>query len=348
MPVTDRNILSSAVCAAALCAAGVFAAPACAQEATLRFNRWVPPTHHFHARTMVGWAERVEKATQGRVKVEFTPASLGAPARQFELAQTGVADVTAGNQSYTADRFVASRVAELPFMGESAEAQSVAHWRVQSQYLAKADEFKGTRLITVFNNGPYQIFSAKKPITQLADMRSMKMRATPGMPTDVSTALGVVPVNSPITEAYEMLSRGIVDGTFLPSDSIRSFQMEKVLGYQTRIPLGLMGSAFFVVMNEAKWNALSKANQDAITGVSGEAFAREAGRIWDDQNRIADEQFAKSGMKTIEASDSFKKELRDRLVNIDDSWVKDVASRGVDGKAALVMFRKEAAGYRPK
>src|SRR4051812_39403022 len=101
--------MKTSVAVAALAASTAFAclSPASAQEATtLRFNRWVPVTHHFHARILVGWAERVEKATQGKVKVEFTPASLGAPPRQFDLAVTGVADVTSGNQSYTPERFV--------------------------------------------------------------------------------------------------------------------------------------------------------------------------------------------------------------------------------------------------
>ena len=88
----------------------------------------------------------------------------------------------------------------------------------------------------------------------------------------------MVPIGAPVTEAYDMLSRGIIDGTFLPPDSIRSFNMNKFLNYQTKVPLGLNNAAFFVVMNEAKWNSLSKADQDAIMSVSGENFAREAGR----------------------------------------------------------------------
>lgn len=328
--------------------AAAFCSTAGAQEATLRFNRWVPPTHHFHARIMIGWAERVHKATDSRVKIEFTPASLGAPARQFDLALTGVADVTAGNQTYTAERFVLSRVAELPFLGNNAEALSVAHWRVQEKFLSKADEYKGTKLITVFNNGPYNIFTAKRAIASVADLKGLKMRANAGTPTEVATALGVVPVSGPITEAYESLSRGIVDGTFLPPDSIRSFQMDKVLAHQVKIPDGLFNAAFFVVMNEAKWNALSRANQDAIMSVSGEQFAREAGRIWDDQDRIANEQFAGSGMKIGTADDAMQRELRQRLGEIDRGWIKQADSRGVDGRAALEMYRREAANYRPR
>lgn len=334
----------------ASCAIGILSAvgaAAQAPEAVLRFNRWVPPTHHFHARIMAPWAERVEKATGGRIKIEFTAASLGAPPRQFDLAATGVADITAGNQTYTPERFVASRIAELPFLGDSAEALSVAQWRVHEKYLAKANEYRGTQLLTVFNNGPYQIFTTKKRIEAVDDLRNLKFRAAGGTPTEIAKALEVVPVGAPITEAYEMLSRGIVDGTFLPPDSIRSFRMDKFLEHQTRIPRGLFNAAFFVVMNEKKWAALSKDNQAAILSLSGEAFAREAGRIWDDQDRLANAEFAKSGMKIAAASPAFMAELTKRLAPIEEAWIREAAKRGVDGRAALDMFRREAASYKP-
>ncbi|MGH7002583.1 MAG: TRAP transporter substrate-binding protein [Alphaproteobacteria bacterium] len=317
-----------------------------APEVTLRFNRWVPPTHHFHARIMAPWAERVEKASQGRIKIEFTAASLGAPPRQFDLAATGVADITAGNQTYTPERFVASRVAELPFIGDTAESLSVAQWRVHGKYLAGANEYKGTRLLTVFNNGPYQIFTAKKPIVNAGDLKSLKMRAAGGMPTDITKALDVVPVATPITEAYEALSRGIVEGTFLPPDSVRSFQLDKFLEHQIKIPRGLFNAAFFVAVNEKKFAVLSDANQAAVLSVSGEAFARTAGRIWDDQDRIANEQFAKSGMKITTASDSLMSELSKRLAHIEDTWIKEASARGIDARGALDMFRREAAAYK--
>jgi len=341
--IASAKIFTIAVLAAAC---GVMTSAAVAQEATLRFNRWVPPTHHFHARIMAGWAERVEKATAGRVKVEFTAASLGAPPRQFDLAATGVADVTAGNQTYTPERFVLTRLAELPFLGDSGEALSVAQWRVHQKYFVQANEYKGTKLITVFNNGPYQIFSAKVPVESVADIKGLKMRAAGGTPTDIAAALGAVPIGAPITEAYDMLSRGIVDGTFLPPDSIASFKLDKFLLHQTKVPRGLFNAAFFVVVNEAKWNSLSQANRDAIESVSGEAFAREAGRIWDDQDRMANEQFAKSGMKIGTASPAMMTELTSRLEKVESEWIKLAEGKGVDGKAALKMFRDEAAAYR--
>jgi len=174
----------------------------------------------------------------------------------------------------------------------------------------------------------------------------MKMRVTPGVGTDVAGALGAVQVNAPITEVYEMLTRGIADGAFLSPDSARSFQLDKSLKFQTRVPGGLYNSAFFLVMNEGKWNALPKPVQDAIMSVSGEAMSREAGRIWDDQQGMANAAFLTSGMKTVAFSAAELEDIKQRLAPLEDAWVKQAAERGVDGRAALAALRSEAAAYK--
>jgi TRAP-type C4-dicarboxylate transport system substrate-binding protein len=329
--------------------AGLAASAAQAQQApevVLRFNRWVPPTHHFHTRICVGWAEAVEKATNGRVKVEFTPASLGAPNRQFDLAETGVADVTASNQSYSPQRFPLARVAELPLLGDSAEAMSVAQWRVHEKYLAKGNEYKGTKLLGLFNNGPSDLFTTKKDVKGIADMRGMKIRSNAGIGTEVSAALGIVQVTGPITEAYEMLSRGIADGTLVSQDTVRSFQLDRVIEHRATIPGGFYNAAFFLVMNQAKWDSLSKQNQDAIMSVSGEPFARMAGRIWDEQDKMALDSFIKNGMKTHTLSGATLEEVRAKLAPVDETWIKEAEAKGVDGRAALKMLRDEIAKYK--
>ncbi len=113
-----------------------------------------------------------------------------------------------------------------------------------------------------------------------------------------------------------------------------------------KIPRGLFNAAFFVVINEKKFAALSSANQAAMLSVSGEIFARTAGQIWDDQDRIANEQFAKSGMKISTASAALLDDLTKRLAHIEDAWLKEAGARGIEAAAALEMFRREAANYK--
>jgi TRAP-type C4-dicarboxylate transport system substrate-binding protein len=180
----------------------------------------------------------------------------------------------------------------------------------------------------------------------VADLKGLKIRGTPGVGTDVANALEVVQVNAPITEVYDMLSRGVADGALLSPDSARSFQLDRSLRYETRVPGGLYNSAFFLVMNEAKWNSLPKEVQDEVMSVSGEAMSREAGRIWDDQQRMANEAFLKSGMKITTFSKAQLDDVKKRLAHMDEMWIKEAAQRGVDGRSALEMLRRETAAYK--
>ena len=57
---------SAALALLAAAAANLIPQPSAAQT-VLRFNVWVPPTHHTHVKMMMPWAADVEAATQGRV-----------------------------------------------------------------------------------------------------------------------------------------------------------------------------------------------------------------------------------------------------------------------------------------
>ena len=58
--------------------AGAFAALPAAAQTTLTYSSWVPPSHHLSV-WQVNWANTVEKATSGRVKVQLLPKHPSAP-----------------------------------------------------------------------------------------------------------------------------------------------------------------------------------------------------------------------------------------------------------------------------
>ena len=79
--------------AAGLALAAAAAAAAGAQTTTLRYNNWIPATHFIIKNGFVKYFEDVAKATEGRIKIELTAQSLGAPPRQMQLAIDGIADI---------------------------------------------------------------------------------------------------------------------------------------------------------------------------------------------------------------------------------------------------------------
>ena len=314
-------------------------------QTVMRFNWWVPPTHLISTKIMNVWAKQVEEGTQGRVKIEFTATSLGAPPRQFDLVKEGVADLAIGVHGYTPDRFVLPPVAELPFMSESGEALSVALWRTHQKFFAEKNEYQGVKLLGIMTHGPGMIWSVKAPIQSVADIKGLKVRAGGGLQNDIIASLGAAVVSAPAPQTFELLSRGVADATLFTNDAVGSMGLGKVLKYNTRIPGGIYNSTFFVVMNEAKFNALSPQDRAAIESVSGEAFARLAGRAWDDTDRevaatLKDNQI-------INAEGKFLADIRDGLKDFEAKWTADAkAKRGVDGAAALQFLKSQVAGYR--
>jgi TRAP-type C4-dicarboxylate transport system substrate-binding protein len=322
--------------------------PTHSQEVVLRFNRWVPPTHHTQTRIMEPWARQVSDATQGRVRIEFTPASLGAPPRQFDLAVEGIADVTFGNEDYTPARFQLTAVSQLPFLSDSAEALSVAFWRTHEKYFANANEHAGVKLLTQFVHGPGHVFTSSRPIAKLGDFSGLKLRTAGSVTADISKLLGAVPISAPATQAYELVSNGVVDGTYFHNDGLVSFRLERLLKHQTRFPGGLYNSSFFLVMNKAKWDRIAPADQRAIMAVSGESLARSAGKVWDDQDAIAAREMEKIGTAVTSASAQMIAETKAKLGELEQKWLAAAAAKKVDGAAALAFLRAEVAAYKAK
>ncbi|HRK87478.1 MAG TPA: ABC transporter substrate-binding protein, partial [Alcaligenes faecalis] len=99
-----------------------------AQNVTLRFSNWLPPTHPMVTEMLNPWAKDVEQATEGRVKIQVLP-PLGTPASHYDLVRNGVADMTIGVHSYTPERFKLTEMVELPMTAENAQVNSLAYWR---------------------------------------------------------------------------------------------------------------------------------------------------------------------------------------------------------------------------
>jgi TRAP-type C4-dicarboxylate transport system substrate-binding protein len=138
-----------------------------------------------------------------------------------------------------------------------------------------------------------------------------------------------------------LLSSGVADGTFFPLESIISFKLDQVVKYATLFPGGFYGSAFGFFMNEDKWNKLSKADQDAIMSVSGEAVARLAGKAWDATDRKAMEVMKQANINIQEASPELVKGVQERSKAVVDKWIADANARGVDGKKVYAEFHEE-------
>src|SRR5262247_1018476 len=336
--LSDTAFVGAAVLSGA--ALAVMSWPAAAQT-TLTMSSWVSPSHLLTKNVLAVWGEQVEKATNGRVKLQMLPKHPSAPPGTFDAVKDDLVDVSYVTASYTPARHVLPLLPELPGAGPTATINSIAYSRIYWKYLQQAGEYKGVKLLGVFTHGPGQMFNTKRPINKVEDLAGMKIRTGGGIAEQMARALGASAFVKPAPESYELLSSGVADGTFFPLESINSFKLGTVVKYATLFPGGFYGSAFGFFMNEDRWNTLAKEDQEAITSVSGEALARLAGKAWDAADRAAFEEMKKVGIQITEASPELIQGVKERAKVIEDDWVKHASAKGLDGAKVLVEFREE-------
>jgi TRAP-type C4-dicarboxylate transport system substrate-binding protein len=138
----------------------------------------------------------------------------------------------------------------------------------------------------------------------------------------------------PVTETYDALARGIVDGCLFPFEALQGFKIAEVV--KTVIMdygMSYMTSQF-VVMNKDKWNAISPEDQKAIEKIN-EVYIEKMGRAWVDLDKKAIE-FAKSkGVQFVPVSKEVQEDTARKMKPILDGYVKTTKAKGLPGDEAL-------------
>src|SRR5437763_16562782 len=240
--LTGTALAASAIVAAA--ALAVLSQPAAAQTTTLTMSSWVSPSHLLTKDVLAVWGQQVEKATNGRGKLQMLPKHPSAPPGTLDAVRDGLVDVSYVTASYTPARHVLPALAELPGGGATSVINSVAYSRIHWKYLQPIGEYKGVKLLGVFTHGPGQMFNTKRPINKVEDLAGMKIRTGGGVAEEMARALGASAFVKPAPEAYELLSAGGADGTFFPLEAIISFKLDSVIKYATLFTDGFYSSSF--------------------------------------------------------------------------------------------------------
>jgi TRAP-type C4-dicarboxylate transport system substrate-binding protein len=196
-------------------------------------------------------------------------------------------------------------------------------------------------VIGVFTHGPGQIYTVKTPVQSLADLQNMKVRVGGGIVNEYTRALGASPLLKPSSESFQMLQSGVADGIFFPNESVTGFKLTTLVRHGTLVPGGLYNTSFVMMMNEAKYNALPQADRDAIDKVSGEHFARLAGRMWDAADAAGLKDIKAAGIDVRTASPAFVAEAKAKVDPIEQAWYGEVKAKGLDGAALMREFRAE-------
>ena len=336
--------MKSATAALLACAiasiATTVSAPSRAQTKIL-FSSFAPPTQMMNQRVFPFWIKAVEAATQGRVKVDTSPSSLAPPPGQLDLVLTGGADLAWQFSGVVANRLAMNQMTQIPMPTASAQVMTQAIWRTHEKFFGPANEYKGLKLIALFMFPANYFYAVKEPLTSLDQIRQMKVLTVPGSDAKAWGNLTSGVVTSPVARYFELVSKGTVDAyTSMPIADMLSFNLYPSTKYIIDLKDAKNAATFAFVMNEGKWNSISKADQAAIEKVSGEAFARYMKGV----DEVTDEVVKKvtaEGVERITAPDVVVDGVKKAFAFTESDWIAEAKRRGVNGRAAVDFYRAQ-------
>ena len=338
-----RKLLSTLV----VVSAAAWVPAASAQTTVLKYSNWLPAGQAMRVEVIEPWITEVEKVTQGRVKIETLPKVVGTVGAQFDVARDGQADLVVFVPSYTANRFDVLEVLQLPFMSDSPEKYAPIADRFYRQHIASYNEFKGVHPLSVFVVSPGQLFTVKRDVKTVADFKGLKIRSPQPSANQALSLLGAVPVSKPVSEVYELLSSGVLDGTLMPAESMQSFKLSGLVEHATIVPGALYNTVLVIAMNEDKWKSLRQDDRDAIMKISGETFARNVGKAYAKGDLAAYDELRKSGKSVEPLSPAVLAEVKTILKPIDNDWIEKVKKKGVaDPQKLIDALRAELAAAK--
>ncbi len=319
---------------------------ASAQEFTLKLEHFLPAQANVPRLVLDVWADKVEKDSGGRIKVEryATMALGGTPPELFDQVADGVADIGWTVVGYTPGRFPSTEVFELPFMVNDARAASYAYWKMYEEGMQ--DQFSDVHMLGTWVHGP-GLFHTTDPVEAPADLRGMKIRGGSRLVNQLLTAVGATPVGMPVPAVSEGLSKGVIDGTTIPWEVTPALRVPELVENHTEFEgTALYTLTFVMVMNKDAYAGLPDDMKAVIDSNSGLDFSVFAGGTQQDADDPARAQAVELGNNIITIDADTAKSVWQPVVQpIYDTWIEDVAKKDLDGQALIDRARELMGEY---
>ncbi|WP_246624961.1 TRAP transporter substrate-binding protein [Oceanobacter mangrovi] len=311
-------------------------------EVVMRVATAGPPTHVQNAVVFATWGKWIEEATQGRVKIKLVY-NMGDHASYFDLVEQGKADAAWAYHGYAPDRFHLTQIVELPNLGVNAQAASVAYWNVYQKYLAQAGEHGNLEVMALYTHGPGQLLSQQK-IRRLEGIRGETFRVGGGIQKQLADLMQLNTVSASGPQVYQMMKNQAVDGVFMPASALHDYKLAEVTPYVTLMPGGFYLGSFAIFANADFMAKLTPEDRDAIRSVSGAKLSELAGKAWDESDQVGIKEAIAQGVtvRHIPFGGAMTHEFLELTKALDQKWIADVASTGVDAAEALRELRNQA------
>ena len=291
------------------------------------------PTTNFHTVNLQAFADDVDKATGGKLKitVHANGSLFKAPEikRAVQGGQAQIGEVLISNFSNEWDIYGADA---LPFLADSYD-EAVKLWRVQKPMFEKKLGEQGMVPLYAVPWPPQGIY-VKKPIGAAADLKGVKWRAYNPQTSRIAELVGAQPVTIQAAELSQALATGVVESYMSSGSTGVDSKTYESLKYwydtQAWLPKNV------VIVNKAAFDALDAPTKAAVLKAAADAEVRglAASRR---ANTESLEKLKANGMNVITPPAQLATDMK----KIGDVMLTEwLAKAGPEGKALVEAFKK--------
>jgi TRAP-type C4-dicarboxylate transport system substrate-binding protein len=202
------------------------------------------------------------------------------------------------------------------------------------KYPVLGEQWRKHRLVFLTTAGSidtYQVFTNYE-VNTLEDFRGRKIAGV-GLNLRLLTGLDAAAVNSGISDWYNNLATGLIDGLIGWIEGTIAYRLYEVAPYMVDVRLGAVPTKSIVV-NERTWGRLP----DEVKAVIQEVANDYRDELAAETNRRAErstEEYLERGGKILTLTDEQRREWAMGLPNIAKEWADDMEERGMPGHAIL-------------
>lgn len=276
----------------------------------------------FHTENIVQFADEVNRATGGKLKIEVHPNnSLVKLADIRQAVQDG--KVEAGETIMT------SLVKEIPIAGADAVpfvvtsyADAARMWKLQRPLIEKHFEARGLKLLYSVPWPPQGLF-ATRPIRNSQDFRGARMRTYNQTTARIAELMGASAVDVPMVEVNTAVASGRIDSMITSAVTGVENQVWGPLKYYYEINAWFPKNVVFV--GAAAFSSLAAPAREAVLRAA--EAAEERG--WAKSQAVMAEstgELKARGMKVERVSGEFETEIRRLGEKFSREWVRLVGN----------------------
>jgi TRAP-type transport system periplasmic protein len=242
--------LAFAVCAASL-VAGVQA-----QETTLKVvSAFAENTEY--VKKLEGMIRKLNAEGKGQLQLNFIGGPKAMPPFEVGKAvQSGVVDIGMATGAFYTNIMPEADALKLTQISMQEQRKNGAYDLVNRIWNEKAGMQYLGRMIEYT---PFHLYLNKK--IDKPDLTGLKIRVTP-VYREFFASMGATVITTPPGEVYTALERGVVDGYGWPIQGIFDANWQEKTKY--RVDPGFYSAEVSLIMNLAKWKALTQSQRDLL------------------------------------------------------------------------------------